>query len=125
MGLDFVSNHLIMRESLIITFFPSLPISELPSDWRAHDEVAQAGASAISASTGTKYTVGSSTNVLYAAAGGSDDYAFGVAQFPVSITMELPAGGTGFNPTTAQILPFVSETWTGIRAMAEKVINKY
>ncbi|EDW17770.1 carboxypeptidase B [Drosophila mojavensis] len=99
--------------------------SDLPADWRAHDEVAQAGAAAIKASTGTKYTVGSSTNVLYAAAGGSDDYAFGVAKFPVSVTMELPAGGTGFNPSTEQILPFVTETWTGIRAMAEKVIQKY
>ncbi|KAH8398788.1 hypothetical protein KR222_003918 [Zaprionus bogoriensis] len=99
--------------------------SDLPSDWRNNDEVAQAGAAAIAASTGTKYTVGSSTNVLYAAAGGSDDYAFGVAKFPVSITMELPAGGTGFNPTTAQILPFVTETWTGIRAMALKVASKY
>ncbi|KAH8302209.1 hypothetical protein KR044_004078 [Drosophila immigrans] len=99
--------------------------SDLPSDWRIIDEVAQAGADAIKSSTGTKYTVGSSTNVLYAAAGGSDDYAFGVAKFPISITMELPAGGSGFNPTTAQILPFVSETWTGIRAMAKKVIDKY
>ncbi|XP_064539842.1 carboxypeptidase B1 [Drosophila montana] len=99
--------------------------SDLPSDWRAHDEVAQAGAAAIKESTGTKYTVGSFTNVLYAAAGSSDDYAFGVGRFPVSITMELPAGGSGFDPTTAQILPYVSETWTGIRAMAQKVIEKY
>ncbi|XP_034483899.1 carboxypeptidase B [Drosophila innubila] len=99
--------------------------SGLPQEWRSIDEVAQAGAAAIKKSTGTKYTVGSSTNVLYAAAGGSDDYAFGVAKFPISITMELPAGGSGFNPTTEQILPFVSETWTGIRAMAEKVIEKY
>ncbi|XP_034109441.1 carboxypeptidase B isoform X1 [Drosophila albomicans] len=99
--------------------------SALPSDWKIIDEVAQAGADAIRSSTGTRYSVGSSTNVLYAAAGGSDDYAFGVAGFPISITMELPAGGTGFNPTTAQILPFVTETWTGIRAMALKVIDKY
>ncbi|EDV97048.1 carboxypeptidase B [Drosophila grimshawi] len=99
--------------------------SDLPSSWRALDEVAQAGAAAIKSSTGTKYTVGSSTNVLYAAAGGSDDYAFATAKFPISITMELPAGGTGFNPSTAQILPFVTETWTGIKAMAKVVLNKY
>ncbi|XP_043647484.1 carboxypeptidase B [Drosophila teissieri] len=99
--------------------------SALPSSWRDNDEVAQAGADAIKSATGTKYTVGSSTNVLYAAAGGSDDYAFGVANFPVSITMELPAGGTGFNPSTSQIEGFVSETWVGIKAMAEKVAEKY
>lgn len=126
MGLDFVSNQCESCGNYYSSWvFRFSPLSDLPTDWRAHDEVAQAGAAAISASTGTKYTVGSSTNVLYAAAGGSDDYAFGVAKFPVSITMELPAGGTGFNPTTAQILPFVTETWTGIRAMAEKVISKY
>ncbi|KAH8381027.1 carboxypeptidase B [Drosophila serrata] len=99
--------------------------SALPSTWRDIDEVAQAGAAAIKSATGTKYTVGSSTNVLYAAAGGSDDYAFGVAKFPISITMELPAGGTGFNPTTNQIQGFVSETWLGIQAMAKKVVQKY
>jgi len=99
--------------------------SALPSSWRDNDEVAQAGADAIKSATGTKYTVGSSTNVLYAAAGGSDDYAFGVANFPVSITMELPAGGTGFNPSTSQIEGFVSETWVGIKAMAQKVAEKY
>ncbi|KAI8121307.1 hypothetical protein FF38_05968 [Lucilia cuprina] len=99
--------------------------SALPATWKDIDEVAQAGAAAIRSATGTKYTVGSSTNVLYAAAGGSDDYAFAVANIPVAITMELPAGGTGFDPKPAQIEPFVSETWIGIKAMAEKIISKY
>jgi len=56
---------------------------------------------------------------------GIDDYAFGVANFPVSITMELPAGGTGFNPSTNQIQSFVEETWVGIKAMGQKVVEKY
>ncbi|KAH8256041.1 hypothetical protein KR026_005517 [Drosophila bipectinata] len=99
--------------------------SSLPSTWKNINEVAQAGADAIKSATGTKYTVGSSTNVLYAAAGGSDDYAFAVANFPISITMELPAGGTGFNPSTSQINSMVSETWVGIKAMAQKVVEKY
>lgn len=62
---------------------------------------------------------------MYAAAGGSDDYAYAVAKIPISITMELPAGGTGFDPKPAQIQPFVSETWVGIKAMAEKLVSKY
>ncbi|XP_075159944.1 carboxypeptidase B1-like [Haematobia irritans] len=99
--------------------------SALPETVDDLDEVAQAGADAIKQSTGGQYTVGSSTNVLYAAAGGSDDYAFAKANFPIAITMELPAGGSGFDPSPAQIKPFVAETWTGIRAMAEKVIAKY
>lgn len=62
---------------------------------------------------------------MYAAAGGSDDYALAVARIPISITMELPGGGTGFDPSPEQIAPFVSETFIGIKAMAEKVISKY
>ena len=89
------------------------------------DTVAQKGAAAIRAATGTRYTVGSSTNVLYAAAGGSDDYALAEAKIPISITMELPAGGSGFDPTPAQIQPFVKETWIGIKAMAEHVVKNY
>lgn len=108
--------------NILILFFC---YSSLPDTWKDIDEVAQAGAAAIKAATGTRYTVGSSTNVLYAAAGGSDDYAFAKANIPISITMELPAGGTGFDPTPAQIEPYVSETWIGIKAMAEKVIAKY
>ncbi|KAM7357130.1 carboxypeptidase B1 [Cochliomyia hominivorax] len=99
--------------------------SALPATWKDFDDVAQAGAAAIEAATGTKYTVGSSTNVLYAAAGGSDDYAFAMANIPVAITMELPAGGSGFDPKPAQIEPFVSETWIGIKAMAEELISKF
>lgn len=97
----------------------------LPNNWKDIDEVAQAGAAAIESATGTKYAVGSSTNVLYAAAGGSDDYALGVANIPISLTMELPSGGSGFDPSPDLIEPFVSETWIGIKAMAKKVISKY
>ncbi|XP_055841092.1 carboxypeptidase B-like [Episyrphus balteatus] len=99
--------------------------SSLPSNVNQIDEIAKAGANAIKSATGTKYTVGSSTNVLYAAAGGSDDWALGVAGIPISITMELPAGGSGFDPSPKQIQPFVSETWIGIKAMAKKVISMF
>lgn len=37
------------------------------------------GAEALKKKFGTEYTVGSSTNVLYSASGGSDDWAHGVA----------------------------------------------
>lgn len=87
--------------------------------------MAKIGASAILEATGTNYTVGSSTNILYPAAGGSDDYAYAKAKIPIAITMELPAGGTGFDPTEEQIKPFVTESWIGIRAMADFVIRHY
>ncbi|KAL9699909.1 hypothetical protein quinque_003350 [Culex quinquefasciatus] len=99
---------------------------DLPATWEDLDEVSQAGAAAIKQATGTRYTVGSSTNVLYAAAGGSDDWAFAEAEVPISITMELPGGGnSGFNPPPSAIEKIVKESWVGIRAMAEKVAEKY
>ncbi|XP_023176001.2 carboxypeptidase B [Drosophila hydei] len=99
--------------------------SDLPETWQDLDDVARAGGDAIKEATGTKYEVGSSTNVLYIAAGASDDYAF-YAGFNISITMELSGGGiSGFDPPASKIDEFVTETWIGIRAMAEKVIEKY
>ncbi|KAL7733177.1 hypothetical protein ACLKA6_004691 [Drosophila palustris] len=97
--------------------------SDLPDTVDQLDAVARAGGDAIQAATGTVYEVGSSTNVLYIAAGASDDYAF-YAGFNISITMELSGGGaTGFDPPASSIDEFVTETWIGIRAMAEKVIE--
>lgn len=99
---------------------------DLPETWKDIDEVAQAGATAINEVTGANYTVGSSTNVLYAASGGSDDWAFAVAHVPIAIVMELPRGGSdGFNPPTRDIKGSVEESWTGIKAMALKVAQKY
>lgn len=101
----------------------------LPDKWKDIDDVAKTGALAIRKATRTRYTVGSSTNVLYAAAGGSDDYAHGVEQIPISITMELPSGGgsglNGFDPPANQIKRIVEESWIGIKAMALRVDAKF
>ncbi|XP_055913517.1 carboxypeptidase B-like [Eupeodes corollae] len=100
--------------------------STLPPTWKDLDEISMAGANAIRSATGTNYTVGSATNVLYAAAGASDDYAFGAVKIPVSITMELSgAGSGGFDPPARKIKPFVEEAWIGIKAMAASVTKKY
>jgi len=88
-------------------------------------EVAAEGQNAILEATGTEYLIGPSTTTInYAAAGASDDYAFN-AGFPISFTMELPAGGTGFDPPASDINHLVKETWVGIAAMARRVIQKY
>ncbi|XP_058464959.1 carboxypeptidase B1-like [Malaya genurostris] len=100
--------------------------SDLPDTWQDIDEVAQTGAAAIKRATGAEYTVGSSTNVLYAASGGSDDWAFAEADVPIAIVMELPGGGFGgFNPPASAIEKSVKESWLGIKAMALKVAQKY
>ncbi|XP_055611892.1 carboxypeptidase B-like [Uranotaenia lowii] len=90
------------------------------------NDVAKAGYEAILSAIGLKYTFGTSTNVLYAAAGGSDDWAFAEAAVPISITMELPSGGaSGFDPAPELIEAYVMEGWVGIKAMALKVAEKY
>ncbi|KAL7733179.1 hypothetical protein ACLKA6_004693 [Drosophila palustris] len=100
-------------------------IDALPDTWPDLDEVGRAGGDAIKAATGTDYKVGCSTTLLYAAAGASDDYAFN-AGFPISFTMELPAGGANyFDPPASDIDRLVKETWVGIEAMARKVTQKY
>lgn len=98
---------------------------DLPTNWSQIHNLAQAGADAIRKATGRKYKVGSSTRILYAAAGGSDDYALGTLDVPYSITMELPRGGlTGFNPSASQIEKMASESWIGIKAMAQHLIDE-
>ncbi|KAH8305657.1 hypothetical protein KR059_005084 [Drosophila kikkawai] len=97
---------------------------DLPETVDDLHEVAKAGYDAILEATGTEYVIGSSTLVLYVAAGASDDYAFN-AGFPISFTMELPPGGTGFDPPASDIDHMVKETWVGIAAMARKVVTKY
>ncbi|TDG52921.1 hypothetical protein AWZ03_000464 [Drosophila navojoa] len=100
-------------------------IDLLPDTWEDLDEVGRAGGDAIKAATGTVYKVGCSTQLMYPAAGASDDYAFN-AGFPISFTMELPAGGANyFDPPPADIDRLVKETWVGIVAMAQKVVEKY
>lgn len=89
-------------------------------------EVAKAGADAIEAASGPKYKIDNVPNAMYAAAGGSDDYAFGVKNIPIALTMELSAGGElGFDPPANQMRKSVAENWIGIRAMALKVDEKY
>ncbi|KAJ8922111.1 hypothetical protein NQ315_004044 [Exocentrus adspersus] len=81
---------------------------------------------AIRAVAGTTYSIGTSTNLLYAAAGGSDDYAKGAAGVELAYCIELPGGGNvGFNPPATSIWPIVQETWEGIKAYHDYIRDKY
>lgn len=75
---------------------------------------------------GTRYNIGSSTNVLYAAAGGSDDWAKAVAGIQLSYTIELPGGGRhGFDLPPSKILEVVTETFEGVRVYQRYIQVKY
>lgn len=50
----------------------------------------------------------------------------GVANIPISITMELPSGGSsGFDPPESSIQAMVEESAIGIFSMAKAVAEKY
>lgn len=89
-------------------------------------EIADVGAMAIVQSTNGIYSYGSAYHVLYPTSGDSTDYAVGVANVTVAMTMELPAAGfSGFDPWVSHIEGIVTESWVGVRAMAEEVIKRY
>ncbi|GLG98650.1 Putative carboxypeptidase 3, partial [Gryllus bimaculatus] len=96
--------------------------SALPSDWRALDDLARKANAAQVAAGGSSYAVGSSTNVLYAAAGGSDDWVKGVGGVDLSYTIELPGGGIyGFDLPASAISRTVSTFWPAVRVYGEYI----
>ncbi|KAG8180463.1 hypothetical protein JTE90_001996 [Oedothorax gibbosus] len=96
--------------------------SALPPHYDDMIKVAKEAVKALSEVHGTKYRVGSSTNLLYVATGGADDWAHGVAGIKYSYTLELrDTGKHGFLLPAEQILPTGEETWAGVKAMAKAI----
>uniref|UniRef100_A0A1I8NAQ0 Peptidase M14 domain-containing protein n=1 Tax=Musca domestica TaxID=7370 RepID=A0A1I8NAQ0_MUSDO len=100
--------------------------NELPDNYFDMMDVADAAAMAIVRATGSSYTYGNTYQVMYPTSGDSADYAVGEVKIPIAICIEMPAGGfLGFDPPVRQIEQILEETWIGVRAMAEVVIEKY
>ncbi|KAL7061710.1 hypothetical protein AAHC03_0262 [Spirometra sp. Aus1] len=71
---------------------------------------------------GNVYTVGSAADLLYAAAGGSDDFACGELQIPFSYTIELPDSGTYNFLLPPPYIPAVGEQmWTALKVLTEEL----
>ncbi|KAK5642670.1 hypothetical protein RI129_008837 [Pyrocoelia pectoralis] len=100
--------------------------SDLPYDDSELRGLAEKVNAAIVEAGGNSYEIGTSTNVLGAAAGGSDDWAKGVAGIELSYTIELPAGGSGgFNPSPTEISGHVQQTFEGVVVYGEYIANKF
>ncbi|KAL3859593.1 hypothetical protein ACJMK2_009807 [Sinanodonta woodiana] len=98
--------------------------TDYPVDQPELHHLGEITANAIWSVHGSRFTVGSSTNVLYAAAGGSDDYAKGSAGVKYSYTPELrDTGKYGFVLPENEILPACQETWAGVKAFAMALAN--
>ncbi|PSN31887.1 hypothetical protein C0J52_20822 [Blattella germanica] len=74
---------------------------------------------------GEEYDIGSSTNVLYAAAGGSDDYMKGVKGIELSYTVELTNTWYGFELPASLIEPTVTRFFEAVRVYGNYVKNNF
>merc|ERR1712071_354630 len=73
---------------------------------------------------GKVYTTGQTTETLYPAAGGSDDWAYDHAGMDLVYTIELRDTGTyGFILPEDQILPTAQESMAGMKVMAKYVMK--
>merc|ERR1719244_930090 len=100
--------------------------SALPADWMDLDDLAHSAVDALTAVHGTNYDIGSSTNVLYAAAGGSDDWAKGGGGVKYAYTVELrDTGNYGFVLPPEQIIPTGEETFEALKVVANFVKDNY
>ncbi|XP_060074548.1 carboxypeptidase B-like [Ylistrum balloti] len=102
--------------------FPWGYTSEKPEDYADLESAGFAAIEALYAQSRTRYSLGTSTEVLYSAAGGSDDWAKGAAEIKYSYTLELrDKGRYGFQLPEDQISDTVTETWEGVKALAKEL----
>ncbi|XP_018567135.1 carboxypeptidase B-like [Anoplophora glabripennis] len=79
---------------------------------------------AIHSVRGLNYTVLSFASGLYYASGTSVDWAKDIG-IELAYTIELPSGGTGFDPPSSDIEPVVEETWEGFKAFHSYIVDKF
>nr|AEI58636.1 carboxypeptidase [Eupolyphaga sinensis] len=99
--------------------------SELPPDWHTLQELAADASLAHLNAGGDPFTIGSSTNVLYAAAGGSDDYMKGVAGIELSYTAELTDTYYGFQLPAELINETVTRFFESVRVFGSYVKENF
>ncbi|OXA50734.1 Carboxypeptidase B [Folsomia candida] len=93
-----------------------------PVDYNELVRLAQVGKNALSATYGTSYRLGTAPDLLYPAAGGSDDWAKGSAGIKYAYCLELrDTGRYGFLLPSNQIVPTGEETFNGLAAMAKEL----
>merc|ERR1712002_580263 len=100
--------------------------ADLPEDWQDLDALAHDAVDALTAVHGTQYDIGSSTLILYPAAGGSDDWSKGVGGVKYAYTVELrDTGYWGFMLPPEQIIPTGEETFEAVKVVANFVKDNY
>ncbi|CAD6216800.1 GSCOCG00011364001-RA-CDS [Cotesia congregata] len=94
----------------------------VPPDYADLERVGQKSASAMKAAggSGSIYTVGNSATTLYAAAGGSDDWAKAILKIKYAYTIELrDKGKSGFILPARYIIPTAKEALAAVLTITE------
>ena len=92
-----------------------------PADYSELLRVAQAGAQALQSTSGQSYRVGQASQLLYSAAGGSDDWAKAGAGIKYSYTFELrDTGRYGFLVPPQQIEGTCQEIVAAVTTMIKE-----
>ncbi|KAI1291093.1 Carboxypeptidase A4 [Halotydeus destructor] len=89
---------------------------------------ARVAAGALAKNSGTKYEIGTPANLLYTAAGGSDDWAYGVVKVPYVYCLELRPSGSSrytFVLPASQIRPTCQETWLGAKSLMFQLTDEF
>ncbi|XP_051158291.1 carboxypeptidase B-like [Leptopilina boulardi] len=97
----------------------------VPPDYSDLDRVGQKAALAMKAVGGNDYTVGNSASTLYAAAGGSDDWAKAIHKIKYTYTIELQDRGRyGFVLPARYIVPTAKEALEAVKVITEASIKE-
>lgn len=95
----------------------------LPKQWQKLDSLARKVSDKVVSAGGSPFRV-MSAGKWYAAAGGSDDYAFAVVGIPYSYTMELTAGYE-FNFPEHLLREVLPQYYEGFRAFGTHIRNEF
>ncbi|KAL3120330.1 hypothetical protein niasHT_001143 [Heterodera trifolii] len=98
-----------------------------PGDVQDLYAVGKRATAALSKLYGTKYVLGSGANTLYPASGGSEDWAKESANVKFVYLLELrpdEKNWDGFILDESQLIPTASETWAGVKVVADAIIQR-
>merc|ERR1719219_952588 len=110
--------------SQLVIFPYGKDFTSIPSNYDELLALGQSTVKAIFDVNGVTYTTGQTTETLYPAAGGSDDWAIDDAPVRLSYTFELrDTGKYGFNLPEDQIEPQAKEIIEGVKVIGEYVLS--
>ncbi|XP_048509951.1 carboxypeptidase B-like [Athalia rosae] len=99
--------------------------TELPENSKELNSLGMKAAAEVARTFNTIYTVGSATNVLYAASGGSDDWSMEKAGVPLVYCIELEDFGSHFELPPTRLHEVVQQADTMVKIFTEYVKDKY